>query len=68
MSMHDIRSKKIHEQIDEAIRVYGRLLLILSEHSMNSELVKTGCHHLSELLSNQKRLSLAEAAGYAERS
>ena len=27
-----------------------------------------GCHHLSELLSNQKRLPLAEGAGYAERS
>jgi hypothetical protein len=25
-----------------------------------------GCHHLSELLSNQKRLPLAEVAGYAE--
>ena len=26
------------------------------------------CHHLSELLSSQKRLPLAEGAGYAERS
>jgi TIR domain len=33
--------KKLHEQIDEAIRVYDKLLLILSEHSMNSEWVKT---------------------------
>jgi hypothetical protein len=32
--------KKIHEQIDEAIRVYDKLLLILSEHSMTSEWVK----------------------------
>ena len=39
---HDIQGgKKIHEQIDEAIRVYDRLLLILSEASMNSEWVKT---------------------------
>jgi hypothetical protein len=39
---HDIQGgKKIREQIDEAIRVYDRLLLILSEHSMNSEWVKT---------------------------
>src|SRR5204863_2797112 len=30
-----------HEQIDQAIRVYDRLLLILSEASMNSEWVKT---------------------------
>jgi uncharacterized protein YjbI with pentapeptide repeats len=33
--------KKIYEQIDEAIRVYDRLLLILSDASMNSEWVKT---------------------------
>jgi hypothetical protein len=39
---HDIQGgKKIHEQIAEAIRVYDRLLLILSEASMNSEWVKT---------------------------
>jgi hypothetical protein len=33
--------KKIHEQIDAAIRIYDKLLLILSEHSMQSEWVKT---------------------------
>ena len=33
--------RKIHEQIDEAIRLHDRLLLILSEHSMKSEWVKT---------------------------
>jgi TIR domain len=33
--------KKIHEQIDDAIRMRDRLLLILSEHSMSSEWVKT---------------------------
>jgi hypothetical protein len=39
---HDIQGgKKIHEQIDEAIRVYERLLLILSPASMDSEWVKT---------------------------
>jgi hypothetical protein len=39
---HDIKGgRKIHEQIDEAIRLHDRLLLILSEHSMNSEWVKT---------------------------
>jgi len=39
---HDIQGgRKIHEQIDEAIRIYDRLLLILSEASMNSEWVKT---------------------------
>ncbi len=39
---HDIAGgKKIHEQIDEAIRLYDRLLLILSPASMTSEWVKT---------------------------
>jgi len=39
---HDIKGgKKIHEQIDEAIRFYERLLLILSPASMDSEWVKT---------------------------
>lgn len=39
---HDIRAgKKMHEQIDEAIRMYERLLLILSPNSMHSEWVKT---------------------------
>jgi len=33
--------KKIHEQIDEAIRAHEKLLLILSSNSMNSEWVKT---------------------------
>jgi hypothetical protein len=34
------RGIKLYEQIDEAIRLYGQLLLILSEHSMESEWVK----------------------------
>jgi TIR domain len=39
---HDMQGgKKIHEQIDEAIRVYDRLLLILSPESMSSEWVAT---------------------------
>jgi TIR domain/Pentapeptide repeats (8 copies) len=33
--------RKLHEQIDQAIRVHERLLLILSVHSMQSEWVKT---------------------------
>lgn len=33
--------KKIHEQIESAIQVHDRLLLILSEHSMSSEWVET---------------------------
>jgi hypothetical protein len=39
---HDIQGgRRIHEQIDEAIRVYDKLLLILSDASMNSNWVKT---------------------------
>jgi hypothetical protein len=39
---HDIKGgRKIHVQIDEAIGTYDRLLLILSDHSMSSEWVKT---------------------------
>jgi uncharacterized protein YjbI with pentapeptide repeats len=39
---HDIRGgRKIHEQIDDAIRLHDKLLLILSEHSMSSNWVKT---------------------------
>jgi uncharacterized protein YjbI with pentapeptide repeats len=39
---HDAKGgRKLHEQIDEAIRLYDRLLLILSQDSMNSEWVKT---------------------------
>jgi tetratricopeptide (TPR) repeat protein len=33
--------KKIHEQIDEAIRLYDKILLILSEHSIDSQWVAT---------------------------
>jgi hypothetical protein len=47
---HDIKGgRKIHEQLDEAIRVHDKLLLILSEHSMNSNWVK------AEILRAQKR-------------
>ena len=39
---HDIQGgRKIHEQIDEAIRLYDKLLLILSPDSMSSNWVKT---------------------------
>ena len=39
---HDIKGgRKIHEQIDEAIRLHDKLLLILSQHSMSSEWVNT---------------------------
>ena len=39
---HDLKSgRKLYEQIDEAIRLHDKLLLILSLDSMNSEWVKT---------------------------
>ncbi len=39
---HDIKGgKKLHHQIDEAIRLHDKVLLILSPASMNSEWVKT---------------------------
>jgi len=47
---HDIQGgRKLHEQLDEAIRLHDKLLLILSENSMNSAWVKT------EILRAQKR-------------
>jgi hypothetical protein len=53
---HDIKGgKKIHEQIDEAIRIYDRLLLILSEASMESEWVKTEIANARQKEVNQKR-------------
>ena len=33
--------KKLHDQIDEAIRIHDKLLIVLSASSMNSEWVKT---------------------------
>jgi hypothetical protein len=53
---HDIQGgKKINEQIDEAIRLYDRLLLILSERSMNSEWVKTEIAHARQKELNERR-------------
>jgi uncharacterized protein YjbI with pentapeptide repeats len=53
---HNIQAgKKIHEQIDEAIRIYDCLLLILSEHSMNSEWVKTEIAHARQKELNEQR-------------
>jgi hypothetical protein len=47
--------KKLHEQINEAIRVYDKLLLILSEHSMNSEWVQTEIANARRQEATQKR-------------
>jgi hypothetical protein len=47
--------KRIHEQIDEAIWIYDRLLLILSERSMESEWVKTEIAHARQKELNERR-------------
>jgi len=47
--------KKIHEQVYEAIRLYDRLLVILSEHSMESEWVKTEIAHARQKELGQRR-------------
>src|SRR5262249_15423080 len=53
---HDIQGeKKMHEQIDEAIRQYERVLLILSEASMNSEWVKTEIANARQKEVDEKR-------------
>ena len=53
---HNIQGgKKLHDQIDEAIRVYDRLLIILSEHSLNSEWVKTEIAHARQKELREKR-------------
>jgi uncharacterized protein YjbI with pentapeptide repeats len=53
---HDVQAgRKLHEQIDEAIRLYDRLLLILSEHSMSSEWVKSEIANARQKELRQKR-------------
>jgi hypothetical protein len=53
---HDIQAgKKIHEQIDEAIRRYERLLLILSADSMKSPWVKTEIRKARKRETQEKR-------------
>ena len=43
---HNIEGgKKLHDQIDQAIRTYDRLLLVLSGYSLNSEWVRTEIAH-----------------------
>jgi len=47
--------KKLHEQIDQAIRVYDKLLLVLSENSMNSEWVATEIYKARKRELKEKR-------------
>jgi uncharacterized protein YjbI with pentapeptide repeats len=56
---HDIQGgRKIHEQIDEAIRVYDKLLLILSDATMNSNWVKTEIANAGACEEKQERQML----------
>lgn len=56
---HDIKGgKKIYEQVDEAIRLYDRLLLILSDASMTSEWVKTEIANARQREIREKRQML----------
>lgn len=56
---HDMQGgKKTYEQIDEAIRLYDRLLLILSEHSINSEWVRVEIAKARKRESTEKRRML----------
>ena len=50
--------RKLYEQIPEAIRLYDKLLLVLSENSMNSEWVKTEIYHArqDEVRNNERKL------------
>ncbi len=63
---HNIQGgKKIHEQVDQAIRLHDKLLLVLSAYSMNSEWVKTEIYKARQReLAEQRRklfpISLAE--------
>lgn len=50
--------RKLHEQIDQAIQLHDRLLLILSEHSMQSEWVMSEIRRArrTEIEENRRKL------------
>ena len=50
--------RKLHEQIDDAIRLHDKLLLILSEHSMNSAWVETEIANAREREAREKKQML----------
>lgn len=56
---HDVQGgRKLHDQIDEAIRFYDKLLLVLSDSSMNSNWVKTEIANARDREEKQKRQML----------
>lgn len=50
--------KKLHEQIFEAIQIHDRLLIVLSEHSIQSEWVMTEIRKARETEKKEKRRKL----------
>jgi hypothetical protein len=59
-SPHDMRSgEKIHEQIDRAMLIMDRLLLILSEHSIQSSWVETEIAKARKRELSEKRMGVA---------
>ena len=60
---HDIRGgRKIHEQIDEAIRLHDKLLLILSESIMASDWVQSEIAKARKREAQEKRQMLFPVA------
>lgn len=56
---HNIQGgKKIYEQIDHAIRLHDKLLLVLSDHSMNSDWVKTEVYNARQQEEAENRRKL----------
>jgi len=58
--------QRLYDQIDQAIQVHDKLLLILSEASMKSEWVKTEIRHArkSEIRDNYKKLFPISLVGF----
>jgi hypothetical protein len=50
--------EKLHEQLFEAIQIYDRLLIVLSEHSIQSEWVMTEIRKAREVEKKEKRRKL----------
>ena len=50
--------KKLHEQLFEAIQIHNRLLIVLSEHSIQSEWVMTEIRKARETEKKEKRRKL----------
>lgn len=54
LATEDLGDGKIHEQIERSIRVYDKLLLVLSNNSMSSEWVKTEIRWANEVAIKEK--------------